>query len=133
MFVRIETSSGVPITRQIMDQIRTQCITGDLSPGSKLPSVRVLARQLTVNQNTILRVYERLTAEGLLERKHGDGTYVADSIDGNQIKSQQKLLKQEAEKLVHHAALLGLSIDDLHRFIDQAEIHVNLPAKKKEE
>ena len=77
MFIRIESTSGVPITRQITDQIRAQCATGALAPGEKLPSVRALARQLAVNQNTILRVYERLTMAGLLEIRRGDGTYVA--------------------------------------------------------
>lgn len=65
--LRIEPSSGVPITRQIVDQIRTQCASGNLRPGDRLPSVRELARELAVNQNTILRVYERLTGEGLLD------------------------------------------------------------------
>ena len=77
MRIRVETSSGMPITRQIAAQIRAQCASGVLQPGERLPSVRVLAAELAVNQNTILRVYERLTAEGLLERRHGDGTFVA--------------------------------------------------------
>ena len=45
-------------------------------PDDRLPGVRVLAHDLAINQNTVLRVYERLTMEGLLERKHGDGTFV---------------------------------------------------------
>jgi len=95
MFIRIETTSGVPITRQIMDQIRAHCAAGALTAGDRLPSVRVLARELAVNQNTILRVYERLTAEGLLERRHGDGTYVTASQPAAQLKTQRKLLIEE--------------------------------------
>ena len=64
MQIRVETSSGMPITRQIAAQIRAQCASGSLKPGERLPSVRALAAELAVNQNTILRVYERLTAEG---------------------------------------------------------------------
>ena len=70
MFIRIDPSSGMPITRQIAEQIRTQCASGAVAPGDRLPSVRQLAQELAVNQNTILRVYERLTVEGLLERRH---------------------------------------------------------------
>ena len=70
MFIRIEAASGVPITRQIAGQIRAQCAVGSLAPGERLPSVRALARELAVNQNTVLRVYERLTMEGLLEEAH---------------------------------------------------------------
>ena len=64
-------------------------------PGERLPSVRALAGQLAVNQNTILRVYERLTAEGLLDRRHGDGTFVADKVPGGQMKAQRQLLRQQ--------------------------------------
>ena len=62
MRIRVETSSGMPITRQIAAQIRAQCASESLKPGDRLPSVRALAAELAVNQNTILRVYERLTA-----------------------------------------------------------------------
>ena len=76
MRLRIEPSSGVPISRQIADQIRSQCVAGALKTGDRVPSVRELARELAVNQNTILHVYERLTAEGWLETRHGSGTFV---------------------------------------------------------
>ena len=53
MFIRVEPSSGVPNTRQIADQIRAQCASGVLARGERLPSIRALARELAVNQNTI--------------------------------------------------------------------------------
>src|SRR5579862_9127752 len=120
MFIRVETSSGVPITGQIADQIRTHCASGTLRPGDRLPSVRELARQLAVNQNTILRVYERLTAEGLLERRHGDGTYVADSLPPGRLKAQRELLAQDADRLVRRASELGMEQDEIHKHIDDA-------------
>jgi len=120
MFIRIETTSGVPITRQIMDQIRMQIATGALPPGERLPSVRALGRELAVNQNTILRVYERLTAEGMLEMRHGDGTYVAKSQSPGQLKLQHDRLRQEADRLVRQAAALGLTASDLHELLESA-------------
>jgi GntR family transcriptional regulator len=120
MFIRIETSSGMPIARQIADQVRTHCASGTLCPGDRLPSVRQLAKDLTVNQNTVLRVYEKLTAEGLLERRHGDGTYVADSLPPGRLKAQRELLQQEAQRLVRRAGELGISSDDVHKLIDDA-------------
>ena len=120
MFIRVETSSGVPITRQIMDQIRAQYASGALGPGDRLPSVRALARELAVNQNTILRVYERLTAEGLIDRRHGDGTYITRKPAPGQLKAQQELLRGEADRLVYHAATLGLSAADVHTLVDRA-------------
>src|ERR1044072_3335936 len=108
MFLRIEKGSAVPISRQIAEQIAALCASGGLSPGDRLPSVRELAKDLAVNQNTILRVYERLTAEGLLARRHGDGTYVSDRLPTGQLKAQRELLKQEIERLAMRAKTLGI-------------------------
>ena len=120
MFIRIESSSGVPITRQIVDQIRSHCASGTLTPGDRLPSVRQLAKELLVNQNTILRVYERLTAEGLLERRQGDGTYVADCLPRGRAKAQRELLAQEIDRLAHRALDLGVESDELHSLFDES-------------
>ncbi|HEX5243184.1 MAG TPA: GntR family transcriptional regulator [Tepidisphaeraceae bacterium] len=120
MFLRIESSSGLPITRQIMDQIRSHCAGGTLCPGDRLPSVRQLAQQLAVNQNTILRVYERLTVEGLLERRHGDGTYVADRLPAGRLRAQRQLLEQEARRLAQHAAQLGVEPKEILAMIEDA-------------
>jgi GntR family transcriptional regulator len=120
MKVRIESSSGIPITRQIVDQIRAQCAAGEVRPGERLPSVRELARELAVNQNTILRVYERLTAEGLLERRHGAGTYVSQEMPGGQLRAQRRALREDLRRLVRRARMLDVDLADLHDLIDRA-------------
>lgn len=117
MFLRIESSSGVPITRQIADQIRAQCASGRLKPGERLPSVRELAKQITVNQNTVLRVYERLTSEGLLERRHGDGTYVSETLPGGKLEEQRELLRDELRRLVRRARVLGVEPAELRNLL----------------
>ena len=121
MFIRIEASSGVPIWRQIADQIRAQCAARTLGAGDRMPSVRVLARELAVNQNTILRVYERLTLEGLLERRHGSGTFVAAAVPAEQLEGRQlDLLAEQAERLVRKAAMLAVDATAVHRLVDKA-------------
>lgn len=120
MFLRIELSSGVPITRQIVNQIRSRCVAGVLQAGDRLPSVRELARELTVNQNTILRVYERLAAEGFLERRHGDGTYVTEFPAERKMELEREKLENGVEALVTHAATLGVAKEELKRRIDAA-------------
>jgi GntR family transcriptional regulator len=120
VFIRIETSSGMPITRQIGDQIRSGCASGALLPGDRLPSVRQLARELAVNQNTILHVYERLTAEGLLERRQGDGTYVSEKLPPGRVKAQRDLLVLEIDRLAHRALDLGVSSAEIRELIDEA-------------
>jgi GntR family transcriptional regulator len=120
MFIRIETSSGMPITRQIADQIRSLCASGALLPEDRLPSVRQLAKDLAVNQNTILHVYERLTVEGLLERRQGDGTYVARRLPAGRAKAQRELLMQEIDRLGHRALDLGVTSEEVHSLIDES-------------
>ncbi len=119
MRIRVETSTGMPITRQIAAQIRAQCASGILRPGDRLSSVRALAAEVAVNQNTILRVYERLTAEGLLERRHGDGTFVAERVPTGQMKAQRRRLKLEIARLAELAQTLGVEPEELHRMMDE--------------
>jgi GntR family transcriptional regulator len=117
--IRVETSSGMPITRQIAAQIRAQCASGTLQPGERLPSVRVLAAELAVNQNTILRVYERLTGEGLLQRRHGDGTFVADRVPTGQMRAQRELLRQQIARAAELAKTLGVEPEELHQLLQE--------------
>ena len=119
MHIRVETSSGMPITRQIAAQIRAQCASGSLQPGQRLPSVRELAGELAVNQNTIQRVYERLTGEGLLERRHGDGTFVADRAPTGQMKAQRRLLREEIARTAELAKTLGMDAEETHQLLDE--------------
>jgi GntR family transcriptional regulator len=120
LLLRIEPSSGVPVTRQIAEQIRTQCASGALGPGDRLPSVRELARELAVNQNTVLRAYEKLTSDGLLKRRHGAGTFVSDDIPSGQLRQQRRVLREELGRLVRRARLLGIEPNELHQMLDGA-------------
>lgn len=120
MFIRIEKGSSVSISRQIADQIRALCLAGSLKPSDQLPSVRQLARELTVNQNTVLRVYERLSAEGWLEMRHGDGTYVTHRPPIWRLNGQRQQFADEVQQLVRRGLMLGLSAAELHEILDQA-------------
>jgi GntR family transcriptional regulator len=129
MFIRIERGSSVPVSRQIADQIRAQCLSGALAAGSRIPSVRQLARDLAVNQNTVLRVYERLTAESLLDVRHGDGTFVSDSMPKWRLKRQRERLAEEWQRLVNEGRMLGLTDDELRGLLDEA-LKNSSPASK---
>lgn len=120
MFVRVEKGSAVPISRQISAQIRAQCLSGTLEPGSRLPSVRQLARELAVNQNTILRVYERLVAENLVEMRHGEGTFVASVMPLDRMEAQHASYVDELTRLVRQGRMLGLSRSEIRKLIDDA-------------
>ena len=119
MFLRIERGSSIPISRQIAEQIRAQCLSGVVKPGDSLPSVRQLAQQLAVNVNTVFRVYERLAADKLIEMRHGDGTYaLPPPAAANQRLNEQRLqYAQEFDALVRRGLLLGLEPSELRRML----------------
>lgn len=124
MFFRIEKGSSVPISRQLAEQIRAQCLNGALEPDARLPSVRELARELAVNVNTVFRVYEQLAAEQLIELRHGDGTFVrertAEGDTARQLEGQRQQYTLEFEALVRRGLLLGLTAADLRRKLTDA-------------
>ena len=78
-----------------------------------------MAAELAVNQNTILRVYERLTAEGLLERRHGDGTFVSNHVPAGQMRAQRQRLRQQIAQVAELAKTLGVEPDELHRLLKE--------------
>lgn len=124
MFIRIERGSSIPISRQIAEQIRAQCLSGTLRPGESIPSVRRLAQQLAVNVNTVVRVYERLAADKLIEMRHGDGCYVLPQTGKGNVSrlmsDQREQYAGEFEALVSRGLLLGLSGAELRRMLTSA-------------
>ena len=76
MQYRIESSSGVPIYRQIVGQIRTAVARGQLLPGEKLPTVREMSRLLLINPNTVMRAYQILERGELITTRRGKGIYL---------------------------------------------------------
>jgi GntR family transcriptional regulator len=116
MFIRIQRGSSVPVSRQIDAQIRAQILAGSLRPEDQLPSVRQLARELAVNVNTVVRVYERLSAEGFIELRHGDGTYVArrpKGADAAQLAQRRREFQLELDALVRRSLMLGVTAAEL--------------------
>jgi GntR family transcriptional regulator len=123
MFVRIQRGTSVPISRQIDSQIRAQIVAGALPVGHQLPSVRELAGELAVNVNTVFRVYGRLSADGLIELRHGDGTYVAQrrkSAITSQLTKRRHELAQDLDALVRRALMLGISAADMPEWFSES-------------
>jgi len=107
MLIQIDTHGGVPIYRQIIDQVRRQIMTGHLEAGDQLESVQSLASRLKVNPMTISKAYSFLVQEGLAERRRGVGLFVA-TIARNQSRQTKRELLAEA---LQEAAALAVQMD----------------------
>ena len=108
----VNPSSGVPIYRQLMDQVRAQATGGRLSPGDFLPSVRHMADALEVNTMTVSKAYSLLEREGVLARVRGTGMAVASPVGwgaGRAVRERQRQLRPLLEAAVRRAHELDLS------------------------
>ena len=120
MLLQIDTHSGVPIYRQIMDQIRYQILSGIIAPGDALDSVRDLSKQLNVNPMTVSKAYAYLEMEDLLERRRGIGLFAAPIKKSDRINKQTQILSEQLNRVAADAAMLGLSEDQFLKLAAKA-------------
>ncbi len=119
MKIQLAPSSGVPIYRQIVEQITYQIASGRLRDGERLPSVRDLARQLPANQNTVLKAYELLEREGLIDRRQGDGSFVAGRGSPLRLAERRRKLAEILSQAAALAAHFEIAPDELRRLLDE--------------
>lgn len=108
MLLELDHHSGVPIYRQIIDQIRRQIMAGRIPQGWQLMSVREMAATLRVNPMTVSKAYALLEAEGLLERRRGVGLFVARVRKKQRTRTTAQLLQQIMTKAAVTAVQLGI-------------------------
>lgn len=114
----LQPSSGVPIYRQLIDQVRRMVASGQLTPGMEFPSVREVAAEYTVNPTTISKAYSLLEAEGLLERHRGKPMTIATPrLNQNSLAQRLRQVEAQVEALVLAARQLDLQEADLTQLI----------------
>jgi GntR family transcriptional regulator len=111
--IRIDTKSGVPFYRQIIEQVKFGIARGDLVTGNQLPTMRQLAVDLSINPNTVIRAYRELEIEGVLETHQGSGTFVGRKKPRVDELERQRMLDQILTDLLARAAGYGFSLDDV--------------------
>jgi GntR family transcriptional regulator len=117
---RVDPADPRPIWRQIEEGIVHAITRGDFAVGSLVPSVRDLAKQLRVNPNTVVKVYQHLAEQGLLEVRRGEGTFVAGLPPVLARRERDAALREAAQTFVTRAARQGSSIDEIHRAVERA-------------
>ncbi len=113
----VHTSSGLPIYRQVEDQVRALIAGGHLAPGNMLPSVRQLAAELEVNMMTISKAYSRLEAEGVIERVRGTGMRVRPSDTRRTLADRRREVRPLLEQALLRARQLGMNESQIHDLI----------------
>ena len=109
----IDPKSGVPFYRQIIEQTKFAIASGEISPGDRLPTVRQLAVDLSINPNTVIRAYRELEIEGVLDTQQGSGTFVSDKRPQVDQLERQRMLDQILTDMLARASDYGLSLDEV--------------------
>lgn len=113
MHIIINNSSMVPIYEQIMDQIKTAIIKGELQPDTVLPSVRSLSKELKISALTVKKAYDNLEEEGFTITVHGKGTYVAATNKDLMREEQLKEVENDLEQTILKGRRCGLSDEEI--------------------
>jgi len=109
----LDLRSGVPVYRQIIDQVRSGMALGSLSAGDQLPTVRQLAVDLQINPNTVMRAYRELELGGLLETHQGTGTFVGKKKMERKDAERERQLAQLANEMAARAGAAGFTVEEL--------------------
>jgi GntR family transcriptional regulator len=110
---RLDAHSGVPVYRQLIDQVQGAIAMGVLKPGDQLPTVRLVAVELAINPNTVMRAYRELEIRGVLDTQQGTGTFVADRPAEATEEEKSRKLAQLVGEIVARAGTAGLSLEEL--------------------
>ena len=108
-----------PIYEQVVDKFQKLILTGALEPNTKMPSVRSLAVELSINPNTIQRAYSELEREGFIYTVKGRGTFVA--YDESLLRYRKDEIYRKLEEIVREAGEIGISRQELSDYLGERQ------------
>jgi len=116
---RLDPHSGVPVYRQLIDQVQAAVATGSLRIGDQLPTVRRVAVDLAINPNTVSRAYREMELRGILDTQQGTGTFVADNQTKQTPSERKRQIAQLVTEFVARAGSAGFTVNDLKQALHQ--------------
>jgi GntR family transcriptional regulator len=117
MDITINVADGVPIYRQIVNQVKYLVASGLLRAGEELPPIRTLALQLKVTPNTIVKAYDELEISGVVHKRRGSGTFVSEGRQQLAIRERRRIIEQRIDALLAEGYQLNFSADDILRMV----------------
>ena len=126
--LQLDLHTGVPVYRQIIDQVRGGMAARTLAAGDQLPTVRQLAVDLAINPNTVMRAYRELELGGLIETHQGTGTFIANKKPEKNDAERERRLSQLANEFAARAGAAGFTVEE---FIDSLRALLPPPRRDK--
>jgi len=117
MDITINVTDGVPIYRQIVNQVKYLVASGLLRPGEELPAIRTLALQLKVTPNTIVKAYHELEISGVVHKRQGSGTFVSEGRLKLALRERRRVIEQRIDALLAEAHHLNFTAEDILRMV----------------
>lgn len=118
MDITINLTDGVPIYRQIVNQVKYLVASGLLQPGEEMPPIRTLALQLKVTPNTVVKAYGELEISGVVHKRRGSGTFVSEGRPQQvALRERRRLIEQRIDGLLAEAHQLNFSAEDILRMV----------------
>jgi GntR family transcriptional regulator len=118
---RLDLTSGVPVYRQLIDQVMGGKASGALHPGDQLPTVRQVAVDLSINPNTVARAYREMEIRGVLETQQGTGTFISHLKTERDAVERERRLGQLVSDFVARAGADGFTVADLLQRLHEAQ------------
>ena len=133
MDISINLTDGVPIYRQIVNQVKYLVASALLQPGEELPPIRTLALQLRVTPNTIVKAYHELEISGVIHTRHGSGTFVSDSRPQLAVRERRRVIEQRIDALLAEAHQLNFTAEEILRMVRERRAAMDEPATESAE
>ena len=110
---QLNAHSGVPVYRQLIDQVQGALAAGRLKAGDQLPTIRQVAVDLAINPNTVTRAYREMEIRGLLETQQGTGTFIAEQQIETDSRVRNRQLQQLVTEMIARAGANGFAVAEL--------------------
>lgn len=118
MHIILNNSSMVPIYEQLVDQIKSQIISGEIQENQALPSVRALSGKLKISALTVKKAYDCLEEDGFVITVHGKGTFVAATDKQLAVEARKKLVEEDFSIAVDKAKAIGMTKDEIREIVE---------------
>ena len=126
---RLDGHSGVPVYRQLIDQVQAAVASGVLASGDQLPTVRQVAVDLAINPNPVSRAYREMEIRGMLDTQQGTGTFVADRKVEYSKDERERMLGQLVGEFVSRAGAAGFTLKQLMKALKELQPDEDLNRK----